>query len=188
MFPHWRYVVEGLLGPIRRIVASSWIAQDQRADETGKIFDVDVEDCCSVIIELESGAFGTITSSWAQRVSGDDLVKLQIDGTRGSAENGINTCRLQSAPNTPVIKGFNLGAYSGNTETQTDYTKDWTEVPETGNYVNPYRIGWEAFLSHVVADTPMIADYAAGIRDVQLAEACIKSAETGRWVTMQPVR
>ena len=34
----------------------------------------------------------------------------------------------------------------------------------------------------------MISDYAAGIRDVQLAEACIKSAETGRWVSMEPIR
>jgi len=188
MVPHWRYVVETLMGPIRRLVASSWTAQSQRADEEGSKFDVDVEDSCSIIIELENGAFGTITSSWAQRVPGNDLVRLQIDGTLGSAENGLRTCRAQSLSDTPSISGFNLGAYSDNSDTQMDYNNDWTEVPETGQYKNPYRVGWEQFLSHVIADTPMISDYTAGIRDVQLAEACIKSAETGRWIEMGPTR
>ena len=50
--------------------------------------------------------------------------------------------------------------------------------------MNPYRIGWEQFLSHVLTNTPMKSDYLAGIRDVQLAEACTNSAETGRWVSM----
>ena len=184
MVPHWRYVVEDLMGPINRIVASSWTAQDRRADEKGLIFEVDVEDCCSIIVELQSGAFGTIISSWAQRVSGNDLVKLQIDGTLGSAENGLRTCRIQSLSETPSITGFNLGAYSDNSDAQIDYNENWIEVPETDQYMNPYRIGWEQFLSHVLANTPMKSDYLAGIRDVQLAEACTNSAETGRWISM----
>ena len=187
MFPHWCYVVEGLMGPIRRIVASGWTAQRQRADENGAKFDVDVEDSGCVIVELESGAVGTIRSSWAQRVTDEDLVKFQIDGTRGSAQNGIRICRFQSAEDTPTIRGFNLGASQDSMKVRPDYTAGWTEVPEPGPYINPYRLGWERFLSHVVADTPIISDYAAGIRDVQLAEACIKSVETGKWISMGPI-
>ena len=146
-----------------------------------------MEDSSCVIVELESGAFGTIRSSWAQRVTDEDLVKFQIDGTRGSAQNGIRICRFQSADDTPTIRGFNLGASQDTIKVRPDYTAGWTEVPEPGPYINPYRLGWERFLSHVVADTPMLSDYAAGIRDVQLAEACIKSVETGKWISMDPI-
>ena len=186
MVPHWRYIVENLMGPIRRLVASRWTAQNHRADEQGLRFEVDVEDSCSIIIELENGAFGTITSSWAQRVPGKDLVRLQIDGTLGSAENDLRTCKAQTLSDTPSISGFNLGAYSDNSDTLMDYSNDWIEMPEAGQYMNPYRVGWEQFLSHVIADSPMISDYIAGIRDVQLAESCIKSVKTGRWIEMGP--
>ena len=38
MCPHWRYVIEGLLGPIDRLVCASSIAQATRADESGGTF------------------------------------------------------------------------------------------------------------------------------------------------------
>jgi hypothetical protein len=39
----------------------------------------------------------------------------------------------------------------------------------------------------VAADAPLKSDYAAGIRDVQFAEACLQSSETGAWVSMAPL-
>ena len=47
-----------------------------------------------------------------------------------------------------------------------DYRANWHEVAPEGPYKNPYRIGWENFLRHVVEGAPMRADFAAGIRDV----------------------
>ena len=36
MVPHWRYVIEGLLGPIRRVVTAAATAIPERVDEEGK--------------------------------------------------------------------------------------------------------------------------------------------------------
>ena len=101
----------------------------------------------------------------------DDLVTLQIDGTGGSALAGLHRCWMQSAADTPTIRRFNPDADIG-----ADYRGQWTEVAGAASYTNPYRVGWENFLRHVVAGAPLVCDFAAGIRDVQLAEACYRSA------------
>jgi predicted dehydrogenase len=68
-----------------------------------------------------------------------------------------------------------------------NYREAWQEVPDVSPYKNPYRYGWESFIRHIVADTPFYAGLAAGIRDVQLAEACQRSAAEGRWIDMPPL-
>ena len=65
-----------------------------------------------------------------------------------------------------------------------DYRAHWHEVADAGPFKNPYRIGWENFLRHVVAGAPMQADFAAGIRDVQFAEACYRSMKDGTWMSL----
>ena len=65
-----------------------------------------------------------------------------------------------------------------------DYRAHWQEVADGGPYKNPYRIGWENFLNHIVADAPMRADLAAGVRDVQFAEACYQSMKEATWVSL----
>jgi predicted dehydrogenase len=63
-----------------------------------------------------------------------------------------------------------------------DYRDGWSDAPDAGAYVNPYRVGWEDFLRHLVTGAPIRSDLAAGIRDLAFAEACRMSAETGQWV------
>ena len=92
MYPHWRYVIENTLGPMRRVITAMSTATPERIDERGARYDVDVEDNASTLIELESGAIGTILSSWATRVRRDDLLTFQIDGTKGSAIAGLHRC------------------------------------------------------------------------------------------------
>ena len=53
MHPHWRYIVEGVLGPIRRVVAHGWTAFPERLDEDGEPYNVDVEDNAVTLVELE---------------------------------------------------------------------------------------------------------------------------------------
>jgi predicted dehydrogenase len=182
MYPHWRYLIESLLGPIRRVASAKATAQPQRVDEDGKRFAVDVDDSTATLVELESGALGTIVCSWATRVRRDDLVTLQIDGSGGSAVAGLHRCWAQSASDTPAIRHFNVTADIG-----ADYRAGWQEVAAAGPYTNPYRVGWERFLCHVAGDAPLTSDLAAGIRDVALAEACAQSAAQGRWVALEDV-
>ena len=177
MYPHWRYVIENTLGPIRRVVTSLSTAQPERIDEQGARYAVDVEDSASTLVELESGAIGTIFSSWATRVRRDDLLTFQIDGTKGSALAGLHRCWTMTNAQTPQTRHFSLAKDAG-----IDYRSHWSEVDDPGPFKNSYRIGWENFLRHVATGEPMQADLAAGIRDVQFAEACYRSMKDGTWV------
>ena len=177
MHPHWRYVIESILGPIRRIVTAAATAAPERIDEAGARYRVDVEDTATTLVELASGAIGTIISSWATRVRRDDLMTLQVDGTGGSAIAGLHRCRVQSDAATPTVKHFNPTVDLG-----IDYRDGWSDAPDAGPYINPYRVGWEDFLRHLVTGAPIRSDLAAGVRDLAFAEACRRSAETGQWV------
>lgn len=179
MYPHWRYVIENMLGPIRRVVTSMSTATPMRVDESGARYDVDVEDSASTLIELESGATGVILSSWATRVRRDDLLTVQIDGTKGSAIAGLHRCWTTTNAQTPRTAHFNIV-----TDMNIDYRANWHEVAAEGSYKNPYRIGWENFLPHVATGAPMKATLAAGVRDVQFAEACYQSMKDGKWISL----
>ena len=179
MVPHWRYVIEGILGPIRRVATAAATAIPERVDEAGKRYRADVDDTSLTLAELESGAVGAILCSWATRVRRDDLLTLQIDGTGGSAVAGLHRCYVQSADDTPVLRHFNPDVDIG-----ADYRGQWKEAPGAAPYTNPYRVGWEAFLRHVATGAPLASDLSAGIRDVQLAEACSRSVAEGKWIAL----
>lgn len=179
MYPHWRYVIENMLGPIRRVVTSMSTAIPERIDEGGARYDVDVEDNATTLIELESGATGTILSSWATRVRRDDLLTVQIDGTKASAIAGLHRCWTTTNAQTPRTAHFNIV-----TDMNIDYRANWHEVAPEGPYKNPYRIGWENFLPHVALGAPMKATLAAGVRDVQFAEACYQSMKDRKWISV----
>ncbi len=185
MHPHWRYVVEGVLGPIARVAVLSWTGQTERADEGGECFRVDVEDNAHTLLELESGARGAILSSWSTRVRREDLVTFQIDGTGGSAVAGLRKCWKQAAGTTPLVRGFLMGRDADTMDVSVDYRENWQEEPDTDTYKNPYRHGWERFIRHVAGDEPFYADLSAGLRDVQLAEICLQSAQARGWVEMR---
>lgn len=185
MHPHWRYIVEGVLGPIARVAALAWTGQTERADEAGERFRVDVEDNAHTLLELENGARGAILSSWSTRVRREDLVTFQVDGTGGSAVAGLRKCWKQAAGDTPLVRGFLMGRDPDTMDVSVDYLENWEEELDAGPYKNPYRYGWERFIRHVAGEAPFYADLSAGIRDVQLAEACLQSAREGGWVDMK---
>lgn len=182
MYPHWRYVIEGILGPIRAVTTAMATAIPERRDEAGVQYAVDVDDTSLTLVELANGAIGTISCSWATRVRRDDLLSFQVDGTGGSAIAGLHRCWIQAAADTPLVAHFNpdhdLGA---------DYRGSWKEAANRGGYINPYRIGWENFLRHIADDAPPVGDLAAGIRDVRLAEACHLSVAERRWVALDGI-
>lgn len=179
MYPHWRYLIEGILGPVRRLVTSVRTAIPERVDETGARYAVDVDDTAANILELASGAIGVVQCSWATRVRRDDLVTFQVDGTLGSAVATLHRCHIQPLAGTPRIPGFNA-----NVDIGADYRAGWSEVPDFEAWRNPYRMGWEGFLKHLAAGAPFASGFDAGLRDVRFAAACLESAATGRWVDM----
>jgi predicted dehydrogenase len=169
MYPHWRYIIETIASP-------------ERIDEQDERYAVAVEDSAATLVELEGGAFGTILSSWATRVRRDDLLTLQVDGTKGSAVAGLHRCHVQSLAQTPAIAHLSVMK-----DIAADYRGGWSEAPPLPSYTNPYRVGWEKFLRHVAVDAPMQSDFAAGIRDVAFAEACHRSMRERTWIAFLPL-
>ena len=82
---------------------------------------VDVEDTASTLIELESGATGTILSSWATRVRRDDLLTFQIDGTEGLGDRRpAPLLRRTTNAQTPRTAHFSIA-----TDLNIDYRANW---------------------------------------------------------------
>src|SRR5262249_27116345 len=154
MYPHWRYVIERIVGRIVRVASSEWIATPARVDERGERYDVAVEDAAATLVELEGGAFCTIVSSWATRVRRDDLLTLQVDGTKGSAVVVRHRWHVPHKAQTPAIAHFSVMKDIG-----ADYREAWTQAPRLAAHHNPYRVGWEAFLRHVATDAPQACDF-----------------------------
>ncbi len=98
MYPHWRYVIENTLGPIRRLVTQLSTAQPERIDEQGRRYAVDVEDNATTLIELESGATGTILSSWATRVRRSRSTAPVPRSSRACTAAGHSPTRRRRAP------------------------------------------------------------------------------------------
>lgn len=107
---------------------------------------------------------------------------LQVDGAGGSALAGLHRCWTQSKSDTLTIRRFNP-----DTDISADYRGQWKEVAGAGAYINPYRVSWENFLRHVVAGATLNCDLATGVRDVQLAEACYRSAAEQKWIALDDV-
>ncbi len=137
MFPHWRYLIEGILGPISEVVTAAWTATPSRIDEAGVAYEVDVEDSAATLVRLESGTIGTIVSTGATRVRRDDLLTLQIDGTAGSAVAGLHRCALQPLAATPMQR------WDTDIDHGVDYRAGWIDAPAVLPASNPFRIGWE---------------------------------------------
>lgn len=180
MFPHWRYVVEATVGRITDLCSVAWTATPERIDEAGRPYAVDVEDSGLCLVEIEGGARGSISSSWATRVHRDDLFSLQVDGTEGSAVANYHSCVAQPAALTPVA------ASSIGGETGSDHRAAWLEVPTTVPPRGSYRACWEAFLHHLADGTPQQADLRQGIRDVMFGELNRKSSFQRGWVSFPP--
>jgi predicted dehydrogenase len=181
MFAHWRYIFDRLLGPISAVSCRHMTAQPRRIDEAGRPYAVDVEDHAFATFELEGGALAQIASSWASRVKRDDLLQIQVDGTRGSAVAGLHRCFIQPAVTTP--RPF----FSPEVPQAMVFAEQWQEMPEIEPFENGYRAGWELFLRHVAEDAPFPAPLIEGAKSVQLAEACYQSHRERRWVDLPPL-
>jgi predicted dehydrogenase len=179
MFAHWRYVFDRLLGPIASVSCREMTAQPRRIDEAGRPYDVDVEDHAFAIFELAGGALAQVSSSWASRVKRDDLLQIQVDGTKGSAVCGLHRCFVQPLVATP------RPSFDAERPQTAVFDDEWQEMPALDPFKNSYREGWELFLRHVAEDGPFASPLLEGAKGVQLAEACHQSHRERRWVELE---
>jgi predicted dehydrogenase len=176
MFAHWRYIIDNLFGPIRALTCVGTTLIDERVDENGNLYQCTAEDAAHATFELASGVLCAFNSSWATRVRRDDLLTLQVDGTKGSAVAGLRECVVQHDAFTPKP------VWNPDIDSPIDYFADWRPMPPNQPYDNAFKVQWELFLKHVVADTPYRWTLLEGAKGVQLAELALESWRERRWV------
>lgn len=181
MFPHWHYVLEHLFGPVRAVTAKVATHIPRRWDEEGRPYEATADDSAYGIFELDGGVIAQINSSWNVRVDRDELVEFQVDGTHGSAVAGLRSCRAQHRSATPKA------VWNPDLEDLGRYREQWEPVPDNTEFPNGFRAQWEDFLRHVVLDTPFPHDLLSGARGLQMAEAGLQSARTGRTIELDEV-
>ena len=181
MFPHWRYMLDALVAPVQAVTCRHVTVTPRRRDEAGRAYEVDVEDEAVATFELEGGILAQVASSWATRVRRDDMLTLQVDGTRGSAVATLHRCFIQPDVATPKPV-FNV-----QTRLEQDFLADWQEVPDVEPFKNSYRRGWELFLRHVAEGTPFPSPLLAGAKGLQLVDACYRSHRERRWIELPPL-
>lgn len=175
MHCHWRYVIDNLFGKVTKVMSHAATHIPERIGEDGQPYKCTADDSAYAMFKTDTGVFCQFNSSWNVRVRRDDLLVMQVDGTKGSAIVGLRKCWAQSMENTPVP------VWNPDVDSPIDYYAGWEEV-SPGECDNAFKIQWELFLKHVVADEPFPWSLREGAKGVQLAELSWTSHNEERWV------
>ena len=181
MLCHWRYVLDNLFGEVKAVSCLGATHVKERIDESGKPYVCTADDSAYATFELNGGVIAQFNSSWTVRVRRDDLLTLQVDGTKGSAVAGLRGCTIQPYGATP------RPVWNPDIDSPIDFAENWMTVPTNQILDNGFKIQWEMFLKHVVLGTPWVYDLREGAKGVQLAEAGLKSWDERRWVALDPL-
>ena len=178
MLCHWRYVLDNVFGKVKAVSCLGATHIPERVDEKGIRYKCTAEDSAYATFELENGIIAHFNSSWTVRVRRDDLLTLQVDGTKGSAVAGLRECYIQHYGNTPKP------VWNPDIPQSIDFFGGWSKVPEQEPYENAFKAQWELFLKHVVKDEPFPWTLYEGAKGVQLAEKGLESWAKRCWVDL----
>jgi predicted dehydrogenase len=181
MLCHWRYVLDNVFAPVKAVSCVGATHIPSRTDEAGRVYECTADDSAYATFELEGGIIAHFNSSWCVRVRRDDLLTLQVDGTKGSAVAGLRHCWIQHYGGTP------RPVWNPDIESPLDYFDGWQKVPEQTGFDNAFKRQWELFLRHVVKDEPFRWDLLEGAKGVQLAEKGLESWRKRAWVEVPPL-
>ena len=178
---HWRYVLDNLFGQVKAVSCTAATHIKKRWDENGKPYSCTAEDACYSTFELDGSIIAHFNSSWVVRVRRDDLLTIQVEGTKGSAVAGLRKCFIQPYGGTPCP------VWNPDVDSPLNYFDQWALVPDTQTYDNAFKAQWELFLRHVVRDEPYVWNLLEGAKGVQLAECAHESWRKRAWVDVPPL-
>ena len=178
MLCHWRYLLDNVFGKVKAVSCLGATHIPERVDEQGSRYKSTADDAAYATFELEGGVIAQFNSSWTVRVRRDDLLTLQVDGTKGSAVSGLRECYIQHYGNTPKP------VWNPDIPQSINFFEGWAKVPEQETYDNAFKVEWELFLKHVVKGDPFPWDMREGVKGVQLAEKGLESWSKKCWVNI----
>jgi predicted dehydrogenase len=176
MLCHWRYLLDNLFGKVKAVSCLGATHVPTRWNEEGKPYACTADDSAYATFELEGGMVAHFNSSWCVRVRRDDLLTVQVDGSRGSAVAGLRDCWIQPYGATP------RPVWNPDVESPHGYFDSWQKMPHQESYDNAFKKQWELFLLHVVKDAPFSWNLLEGAKGVQLAELGVESWRSRAWV------
>ncbi len=176
MMCHWRYVLDNLFGEVKSLTCLAKTHINKRWDESNEPYTCTADDAAYATLELDNNITAHFNSSWCVRPRRDDLLSMQVDGTKGSAVAGLQECWTQSYGSTP------RHIWNPDEPNDLDFYAGWSKVPDHGSYENAFKIQWEDFLKYVVADRPYRFDLLEGVKGVQLAELALESSDKRAWI------
>jgi predicted dehydrogenase len=178
MLCHWRYVLDNLFGNVEGVFCLGATHIAERIDEKGNAYKCTADDAAYAIMTLAGGIVAQFNSSWVTRVRRDDLLMIQVDGTKGSAVAGLRDCWTQPYGNTPKP------VWNPDIPNPIAFYEGWNKMPEQEFYDNAFKAQWELFLKHIVRNDPFPWNLKAGAKGVQLAEKGLESWAKKTWVTL----
>jgi len=176
MLCHWRYVLDDVFGPVKAVSCLGATHIPERRDEQGKPYTCTADDAAYATFEIEGGIVAHFNSSWCVRVRRDDLLTIQVDGTKGTAVAGLRDCWIQPYGATPRPN------WNPDIPNRLNFFEGWQKVPEQTTFDNAFKRQWELFLQHIVHDEPFRWNLLEGAKGVQLAEAGLESWQKRCWV------
>jgi predicted dehydrogenase len=182
MLCHWRYVIDNLFGAVKAVSCRGATHIPFRWDEYGKKYRATADDAAYATFELAGGAIAHFNSAWTVRVRRDDLLTLQVDGTKGTAVAGLRRCWTQSLEETPKP------VWNPDIPQPIDFFQGWKEEPDDPAWGNAFKAQWELFLRHVAGEGPFRWGLLEGAKGVQLAELGLKSWRSRRWLSVPALK
>ena len=182
MLCHWRYVMDNLFGEVKAVSCLGATHIPERRDEAGKPYQCTADDSAYATFELDGGIVAHFNSSWCVRVRRDDLLTLQVDGTKGSAVAGLRHCWIQPYGATP------RPVWNPDVDSPLNYFDGWQKVPEQDTFDNAFKRQWELFLRHLVKDEPFRWTLLEGAKGVQLAVKGEESWKKRAWVDVPALK
>ncbi len=179
MLCHWRYVLDNVFGKVKAVSCLGATHIPRRIDEEGNPYKCTADDAVYATFELEGDIIAHFNSSWTVRVRRDDLLTLQVDGTKGSAIAGLRDCYTQFYEETP------RPVWNPDVLQPINFFEGWTKFDEDVEYENPFKAQWELFLKHVMKDDHFPWTLKEGAKGVQLAEKGLESWEKRCWLDIQ---
>lgn len=176
MLCHWRYVIDNLFGEVKAVSCLGATHVKERVDENGNTYRCTADDAAYATFETANGVIVHFNSSWCVRVRRDDLLTIQVDGTKGSAVAGLRDCVVQHDSSTP------RPTWNPDVDSDIRHLDAWSKVPKYQDFDNAFKIQWEMFLRHVVKDEPWRYSLLEGAKGVQLTEKGLESWEKRCWV------
>jgi predicted dehydrogenase len=181
MLCHWRYVLDRVFAPVQAVSCRGVTHIPERRDESGKPYKCTADDTAYATFELAGGIVAHFNSSWCVRVRRDDLLTIQVEGTKGSAVAGLRDCWVQPYAATP------RPVWNPDIPSSIDYFETWQKLPDQENFANAFKRQWELFLLHVAKDAPFPWTLLEGAKGVQLAEKGLESWRKRAWVDVPPI-